>query len=100
MHWMILVPYYFFGALVALPFLMIVSRVLRLHVAINTLVGTAIVLSLLGIVVPLMCDWVDLASFTSRPMLVLGVLSFLLAACDAALVKRLPLPLDSELQDL
>jgi hypothetical protein len=32
--------------------------------------------------------------------LVLGVLSMLLAAVDAALVNALPLPLDQELRDL
>jgi hypothetical protein len=100
MHWAILIPYYFVGTLAALPFLIVACRVLRLPVAINTLVGLAIGLSLAAIVVPLACDWIDLAAFTGRPMLILVLLSFLFAALDAGLVARLPLPLDSELQEL
>ena len=99
-HWLILVPFYFFGSLAALPFLILVARLLRLKVSINALVGTAIVLSISGIAIPLACDWVDLVSFRGRQMLALGVLSLVLAAIDAALVKALPLPLDKELQDL
>jgi hypothetical protein len=100
MHWVILIPYYFFCALAVLPLLMIVSRLLRLTVAINTLVGAAIVLSLAGVIVPLALDWVDLSALTGRPMLLLGLLSFVFAAGDAALARRLPLPLDQELRNL
>jgi hypothetical protein len=100
MHWFILVPYYFFGSLAALPCLIVICRLLRLKVPINALVGTAIALSIAGIAIPLACDWVDLTSFRGGPMLVLGVLSMLLAAVDAALVNALPLPLDKELQEL
>jgi hypothetical protein len=100
LHWFILVPFYFFGSLAILPLLIIIARLLRLKVSINTLVGTAIALSLAGIIVPLACDWIDLVSFRGRGMLALGVLSMLLAAVDAALMQALPLPLDQELQDL
>jgi hypothetical protein len=99
-HWLILVPFYFFGSLAALPLLIVVCRLLRLKASINVLVGMAIALSVAGIAVPLACDWVDLVSFRGGPMLVLGVLSMLLAAVDAALVNALPLPLDQELRDL
>ena len=99
-HWFVVVPFYFFGSLAALPFLIIVSRLLRLKLSINSLVGTAIILSLAGIAIPLACRWVDLSSFRGGPMLVLGALSMLLAAIDAALVPVLPLPLDQELLDL
>ena len=100
LHWFILVPFYFFGTLAVLPLLIVISRLLRLKVSINTLVGLAIALSIAGIVVPLACDWVDLVSFRGRQMLALGVLSMLFAAVDAALLKALPLALDQELQDL
>jgi hypothetical protein len=100
LHWFILIPFYFFGSLAALPFLIVVCRLLRLKVPINALVGTAIALSVAGIAVPLACDWVNLTSFRGGPMLVLGILSMLLAAVDAALVNTLPLPLDQELQNL
>ena len=100
LHSFILIPFYFFGSLAALPFLIVVCRLLRLKVPINALVGTAIALSVAGIAIPLACDWVDLTAFRGGPMLVLGVISMLLAAIDAALVNALPLPLDQQLQDL
>ena len=99
-HWFILIPFYFFGSLAALPLLIIAARLLRLKVSINVLVGSAIALSLAAIVIPLACDWVDLVWFRGRQMLALGVLSMVLAAVDAALMTALPLPLDNELQDL
>jgi hypothetical protein len=100
LHGLILIPYYFFGALATLPFLMIVCRLLRLTVSINALVGSAIGLSLLFVIVPLACDWVQLAAFTGRAMLVLALLSLVFAGADAVLAKRWPLPLDDELRHL
>lgn len=100
LHWLIVIPFYFFGSLAALPLLIVICRLLRLKVSINTLVGAAIALSIAGIVIPLAADWVDLTAFRGRQMLALAVLSMLLVAVDAALVNALPLPLDKELQDL
>lgn len=100
MHWLILLPYYFVGALAALPFLIVVARLMRTKVPINALVGAAIVLSLLGIIVPLATGWAHRGDFTGRPLLILIVASFLFAALDALLYTRLPLPLDDELQEL
>ena len=100
LHALIVVPYYFVGPLAALPLLMVVSRLLRLKVAINTLVGGAIVLSLAAIILPLMCKWVSLEAFTGRPLAVLVLLSFVFTTLDAALARVLPLPLDDELREL
>jgi hypothetical protein len=100
LHWLILVPYYFVGTLTALPLLMLICRLVRLKVAINVLVGTAIALSLAATVVPLVYKWLDLRAFTGRPMLILLLLSFLFAAVDGVLAPRLPLPLDDEIRDL
>ena len=100
LHWFILVPYYFVAALAVLPFLILVCRLVRAQIAINTLVGSAIVLALAGIIVPLACRWVGLAAFAGRPLLLLAVLSLLFATIDAALTARLPLSLDKQLSDL
>jgi len=100
LHGLILIPYYFFGALAALPLLMIVCRVIRLKVPIHVLVGIAIASSVGGIALPLILDLVDLQAFTARPMLLLGLASFVLAAIDGLLEPVLPLPLDKELQQL
>ncbi len=100
LHGLIVVPYYFLGPLASLPFLMVVSRLLRLKVAINTLVGSAIVLTLVSIIAPLFFKWVSLDAFTGRPLAILMLLSFVFTAADAALAKALPLPLDDELREL
>jgi hypothetical protein len=100
LHWVIVVPYYFVAALAALPFLILVCRLLRAQIPINTLVGSAIGLALAGVLVPLACHWVGLAAFTGRPLLALAVLSLLFGAIDAALTPRLPLSLDKELNEL
>ncbi|HEX7407474.1 MAG TPA: hypothetical protein VF515_07460 [Candidatus Binatia bacterium] len=100
MHWLILLPYYFIGPMAALPFLILVARVSRLKVSINTLTAGAIVLSVAAIVVPLASGWLDPSAFTGRPLALLLLLSFLFAAVDAALAGRLPLSLDNQLNDL
>jgi hypothetical protein len=100
LHWLILVPYYFIGALAAQPLLMVTCRLARAKVSLNALVGTAIGVTVAAIVVPLVCGWLDLRAFTGRALLVLLIGSLLLAALDAALAERLPLPLDTELRDL
>jgi|SRR5579862_4578578 len=100
LHNLIVVPYYFVAPLAFLPFLMLVSRLLRLSVTINTLVACAIVLALVSIIVPLSFKWTSLAAFTGKPLAVLVILSFVFTACDAALAKALPLRLDDELREL
>jgi hypothetical protein len=100
MHGLIVVPYYFVAPLAVLPLLMVISRFLRLKVAINTLVVGAIVLSLVSIVLPLALRWVTLDAFTGRPLALLVVLSFVFTGLDAALARALPLPLDEELSEL
>jgi len=100
LHSLIVVPYYFFLALSLLPLLVLVCRLLRLKVSIGALVGVAIGMSVAAIAIPLIADWVDLARLSGRPMLLLGLLSFVLAALDAALARVLPLPLDTELSEL
>jgi len=100
LHSLIVIPYYFVSALAALPLLILGARLLRLKVAVNTLVGTAIALAVASIAVPLAADWVDVDAFTGRPLLALVLASLVLAGVDAALMKYLPLPLDDELRDL
>ena len=100
LHSLIIIPYYFVGTLTALPFLVLVTRLLRLRLSINSLVAAAIVASLAGLVVPLVAGWFSVAALTGRPLAVLLGLSFLFAAADFTLAKRLPLVLDNELVDL
>ena len=100
LHALILFPYYFFGALATLLVLMIVSRVLRLGVSINVLVGLAIVVGVLGLAIPLAADLFDLHDLGGKPMLVLAASTFVLAGVDVLLAKALPLRLDDELKEV
>ena len=100
MHWIIVLPYYFIATLALLPLLILGARLFRLKVSINALVGTAIVLAVAGIVVPLAAGWLSLGHLSGRPLLALVIASFLLAAIDFALARVLPLPLDDELREL
>ncbi len=100
MHWLIVIPYYFVAALATLPFLMLLCRLMRATISINTLVGAAIAFSVLAVVAPLVCGWLSLSAFTGRSLLLLLLASFVFAATDAFLQQWLPLPLDKELQEL
>lgn len=100
LHWLILFPYYFFGALSLLLLMMVVARLLRLKVKVNALVMTAVLVSLVAVALPLITGWAGIEDYSGRLLFLVGVDSFLLAAVDVALESRLPLPLDKELQAL
>ena len=99
-HWLIVVPYYFFLALTLLPLLMVLTHVVRAKVSLGTLATITFVLSVAGVAVPLIADWIDLAHLTGRPLLGLVVASFALVALDGMLAHRRRLPLDEELDAL
>jgi hypothetical protein len=100
LHWLILFPYYFFGALSLLLLMMVVARLLRLQVKVNALVMIAVIVSIVSVALPLIAGWAEIGDYSGRMLLLIGVDSFILAAIDAALESRLPLPLDQELQAL
>ena len=97
MHWLILIPFYFFGATGLFLRLTIASRLLRLKVTASTLAVTSVVLGLAFVIVPLVSDLLDLEHYAGRYVLGLGVVTFLIAAVDTILEPLLPLPLDQEL---
>jgi len=99
-HWLIVVPYYFFLALTLLPLLMVLTRVVRARVSLSTLATMTFVLSVLGVAVPLIADWVDLAHLTGRPLVGLIAASLALVALDGVLARRWRQPLDDELDAL
>lgn len=98
MHYLIVFPYYFFTALTLSLLLSIVTRVLRLRIAIGTLVTTAVLVSLGGYIAALASDGISIEHFTGLPMLAVGLTSFLLAAVDTVLKRALPHAIDEELQ--
>ncbi len=100
LHWLILFPYYFFGALCLLPALVILCRITRLKVEIHNLVGFAIFASTVGLVVTLLSQHVSINDLGARPMLILAGISFGLSLVDVLLSRLLPLPLDEQLRAL
>ena len=100
MHWLVVIPFYFFGALATFLVLALASRVLRLRVGANGLAIAAVILGVGVVAVPLAADWIDLAHLGGRRLLVLGVATFVLAALDTALQSLLPLPADRDLDNL
>lgn len=100
LHWLIVIPFYFFGALSLLLLLMVLARVLRLKVKVNALVMVAVLVALVGVALPLVAGWAELEDYSGRLLLLIGVDSFILAAIDTWLESRLPLPLDQELRAL
>jgi hypothetical membrane protein len=98
-HWLVVVPFYFFSAIVTFLVLALVCRLVRLPVGANGLAITAVVLAVAVVAVPLASHWVSLAQLTARPLLALTAASFLLAALDTLLQPLLPLPVDRELAD-
>ena len=98
LHWLIIVPFYFFGALALLSALVVISRLLRLQVSINFLVICSILTTLLALGIPLTFDWIDLEWFTGLRAAALLIASFAFAGIDAVLKRQITLPLDEELE--
>ena len=100
LHALIVIPYYFFGALAILSFLIVLTRIFRINVSINPLVGIAIVGSLVGLTVTLSWPGVSVEDLGFMGLLFLFADSMLSAAIDTLLYKRLPVHLDTELQEV
>lgn len=96
LRWLIVVPLYFFTAMVLLPFFILVARLLRLRVPVDPLVTAASSLALGLVAASLVAGWVSLAH-AGRVLMALIATSFALSGLDALLQSSLPLPLDEEL---
>ncbi|MGH7896846.1 MAG: hypothetical protein ACREQQ_02775 [Candidatus Binatia bacterium] len=91
LHWLILIPYYFVGALVLCGLLAVVSRLLRLPVTMERIVAVSVFGSIGALAVLLGSGVVRIDDLGIVPILVLGVASFVLAGVDAVLVPARPL---------
>lgn len=100
LHWLVLIPYYFFSALCVLLLLIVVCRLLRVRIGANALVITSVLVAAGGVLLPLATGWAHIADYGGIGLVVLGVVSFMFAALDAWLEPRLALPLDQELLKL
>jgi hypothetical protein len=99
LHWLVLIPFYFFGSLTLLQSLILAARLLRLRISVDPLVIGACTLAIGLIVIPLVAGWVTLDAYRGRVLLVLIATSFAVAGLDALLQSVLPLPLDEELRE-
>lgn len=97
MHALIVFPYYFFAALNLAVVLVLLTRLLRLKVSINTLVTTSVVVSLVAMILVMSHDEISARDLKGGPMLVMAIVSFVLAGLDALLKKSLPHQIDQEL---
>lgn len=100
LHSLIVVPFYFFGALTSLALLMVLGRILRLRLPIYTLVYAAVGASLLATIGLLSSGVLSIKQLTVLPMLGLAAASAILVAIDVALSRILPADFDAELRDL
>ena len=100
LHWLILIPYYFFTAITAYLSFALVCRLARASVSANPLAMAAMVTSIAATALPILTGWIPLASYSWQGLVVLLVLSGTLALLDAILKGGMPLPLDEELEDV
>lgn len=100
LHYLILIPYYFFGALALTAFGMIVCRVLGLRVPVAYLVGGGVAGTVAGLFGTLATYHVSIDDFRLLPLLALVAASLLLATIDALLQRWRHVPFDDELQGL
>jgi hypothetical protein len=96
LHWMILIPYYFFGALVLASLLAVASRLWRVVVSMERLAAVATGGSIATLAILLGSGAVAIEDLTLLPLLVLGFTSFVLAGVDAMLAPSRPLASEGE----
>jgi hypothetical protein len=100
LHWLIVIPLFFFAALTLSLSFILVARLMRLHVSFDPLITGASALAIGLIAAPLVAGWLSLDAYMGRVLPVLIVASFAVAGLDALLRSLLPLPLDDELLEL
>lgn len=100
LHWLIVIPYYFFTAVTAYLAFSLVCRALRAEVSANPVAMAAVLTSLASVALPLVAGWLTIAHYNWRGLVALLLASAVLATVDAALKGSLPLPLDRELEEV
>lgn len=100
LHYLILVPYYFFGALTLTVLLVVFCRLFSLRVPIAYLVGGGVLGTVAGLAIALATYHISIEHFGFVPLLLLFAASLLLTTLDATLQRWRKLPLDDELANL
>jgi hypothetical protein len=99
LHGLVVVPFYFFSAVLTFLVLALASRLVRLQVGANALAIAAVILAVGVVAVPLALDWIDLPHLNGRRLLALAAATFVLAALDTLLQPFLPVPADRDLSE-
>lgn len=100
LHYLILVPYYFFGAIALTLFIILLCRLVRRNLPISLVVSIGVLGTVAGLFVTLSTYHVSIDHFRFWPLVVIVCVSFALAAVDQTLRRRRPLPLDREIEGL
>ncbi len=100
LHWLILIPYYFFTALSLYLAFALVCRFARLSASANPIAIAAVVGALVATAAPLVLDWTEISQYSWQPLVGLFAVSMTLAAIDTALMGTLGIPADAELEDV
>jgi hypothetical protein len=100
LHWLILIPYYFFSALSLFLLFSVVCRVVRASASANPIAITAVVAAVVATAAPLLAGATELADYSWQGMLGLFAVSMVLATVDTLLKGSLGLPADAELEDV
>lgn len=91
LHSLIVIPFYFLGALTLAALLTVATRVFGLGLRIERIAGIAVFTSIAALTVLLSTGIVRLADLRIVPLVALGLGSFVLAALDARLAPGRPL---------
>jgi hypothetical protein len=100
LHWLVLIPYYFFSALSFFLLFSVICRLVRAPVSANPMAITAILAGLVATAAPLLSGMTSLANYSWPGMLGLFAISMVLALADSLLKASLSLPADAELEDV
>ena len=91
LHSLIVIPFYFLGAMTLGGLLAVATRVFRLGLSIERIAGIAVFTSIAALTVLLASGAVGIDDLRIVPLVVLGLVSFGLAAADARLAPGRPL---------
>jgi hypothetical protein len=94
LHWLVVIPYYFLGALALSGLFAVTSRLLRLPVTIERVNAAAVFVSMATLAALLGSGIVGIDDLTIVPLVVLGLASFVLAGVDSVLMNGRPLLLE------
>lgn len=91
LHWLIVIPYYFLGAILLAGLLAVACRLLRVAASMDRLAAVATIGSIAALTLLIATGAVGIGELTLLPLLVLGLISFVVAGLDALLAPGRPL---------